>query len=57
MENRNTIQSKTSTLHQQAEALLKEQHEKANLTSAEAEMLKLIHELNVHQIELEQQND
>ena len=57
MENRNTTQSKTSTLRQQAEALLKEQHEKANLTSAEVAMLKLIHELKVHQIELEQQNE
>ncbi len=57
MENRNPTQSKTSTLHQKAEALLKAQHEKANLTSAEADMLKLIHELTVHQVELEQQNE
>jgi PAS domain S-box-containing protein len=57
MENRNPTQSKTSALHHKAEAFLKEQHEKANLTSTEADMLKLIHELKVHQIELEQQNE
>jgi len=57
MENRNNTQSKTSTLRQQAEALLKKQHEEANLTSTEADLLKLIHELKVHQIELEQQNE
>jgi PAS domain S-box-containing protein len=57
MKNINTTWTKTSTLHQRAEALLKEQHEKANLTAAEADMLKLIHELKDNQIELELQNE
>lgn len=57
MEDRNTTPLKASTLRKQAEALLKEQQNKANLPSAEADMLKLIHELQVHQIELELMND
>jgi len=56
MKNINTTQTKFSTLRQRAEALLKEQLKKANLTSSEADMLKLIHELKDNQIELEIQN-
>lgn len=57
MTNRDTTQSKTSTLLQKAVALLEVHHEKTDLSSTEVEMLKLIHELKVHQIELEQQNE
>ena len=57
MDTGNSTQSKTSMLRQRAEALLKEHHEKENLTSAEADLLKLIHELEVHQIELELNNE
>jgi len=57
MDSRNITPSKASSLRQQAEALLKEQHKNANFPLAEADMLKLIHELEVHQIELEMQNE
>jgi PAS domain S-box-containing protein len=44
-------------LRQNAEEQLKKLKVKANVVSSEAEMLKLIHELEVHQIELELQNE
>ena len=57
METGNSKHTRTSMLRQRAEALLKEHHKKENLTSAEADMLKLIHELKDNQIELELQNE
>ncbi len=57
MESRKITPSKASKLRKQAEALLKEHKNKASLPSADADMLKLIHELEVHQIELELQNE
>ncbi len=57
MDSRNITSSKASSLRQQAEALLKEQHKNANFPLTEADKLKLIHELEVHQIELELQNE
>lgn len=44
-------------LRQKAEEQLKKRKEKASLVTPEADMLKLIHELQVHQIELELQNE
>jgi len=45
-----------ATLRQKAEELLKEKQLKADLQLSESEMQKLVHELGVHQIELELQN-
>jgi PAS domain-containing protein len=45
------------TLRKLAEDLLKEKQRKAELPSVEADVKKLLHELQVHQIELEMQND
>jgi two-component system sensor histidine kinase/response regulator len=44
-------------LRQQAEELLKKQQGKVNPPATEADMLKLIHELQVHRVELEMQNE
>jgi len=44
-------------LRQKAEELLKERQLKADLPLSESEMQKLVHELGVHQIELELQNE
>lgn len=44
-------------LRQKAEALLRTKPEKTGLVSSEVETFKLIHELGVHQIELEIQNE
>ncbi len=44
-------------LRQKAEEQLKKQQSKTISLSSEADMLKLIHELEVHQIELEMQNE
>ena len=49
--------SENLILRQQAEELLKIRQSNSVLPRSEAEMLKLIHELEVHQIELELQND
>jgi PAS domain S-box-containing protein len=57
MKKRNKNLADTATLRQKAENLLKCQPTQANLQTSEADMLKLIHELQVHQIELEMQND
>jgi PAS domain-containing protein len=50
--------SESANLRQKAEELLKKRKgDLANFTPTEADMLKLIHELEVHQIELELQNE
>ena len=46
-----------ATLRRKAENLLKSQQPEPNLPASEADTLKLIHELQVHQIELEMQNE
>lgn len=56
MKKRITYQSETVTLRQKAEALLERNSQKADTLPNEAGTLKLIHELQVHQIELEMQN-
>ncbi|MCX6268093.1 MAG: PAS domain S-box protein [Bacteroidetes bacterium] len=50
-------QSEAEILRQKAEELLKKKIQKTDSTFSEIGMLKLIHELEVHQIELELQND
>jgi PAS domain S-box-containing protein len=52
--NKNT---ESEDLRQQAEALLKKNARKTSATHSEIDMLSLIHELEVHQVELEIQND
>ena len=49
--------SAPAILRQKAEELLKKKPLKTGSQLSEAEMLKLIHELEVHQIELEMQNE
>jgi signal transduction histidine kinase len=51
-----SIQTDAALLRQKAERLLKTRQLKPNSQFSEAETLKLIHELQVHQIELELQN-
>ena len=48
--------STSNSLREQAEDILKSRHPVADLPLSEADMLKLIHELQVNQIELELQN-
>ena len=57
MKNKNDHTTDAASLRQKAEAQLKKQQSKTASVSSEAGMLKLIHELEVHQIELEMQND
>lgn len=47
----------SESLRRQAEEKLKTRQSKSDLPSSEYELLKLIHELEVHQIELEMQNE
>ena len=49
--------TKSGNLRKKAEELLKKEPAKAASLSSETDMLKLIHELQVHQIELEMQNE
>ena len=49
--------SESGNLRQKAEALLKTKSLKTSSKLSETETLKLIHELEVHQIELELQNE
>jgi len=49
--------SASETLRQKAEQLLKKKSARTGPSLSEFEMTKLIHELEVHQIEMEMQND
>ena len=49
--------SEKNHLREDAEKLLKKQFEKNDINLAEADLRKLLHEIEVHQIELELQND
>ncbi len=49
--------SEAETLRHKAEELLEKKPSKAALQLSQADMLKLVHELEVHQIELEMQNE
>lgn len=57
MKKQNTGLQDASILRQRAEEHLKKRKAKHSLSFSEADMLKLIHELEVHQIELEMQNE
>ena len=57
MDNREKTPSRASLLSQKAEALLKEQQKTADPLSAEADIVKLIHELEAYQFKLEMQNE
>lgn len=50
------IKSKFPLIRKQAEEILSEKEAEANVPLTESEILKLVHELEVHQIELELQN-
>ncbi|MDP2338173.1 MAG: PAS domain-containing protein [Bacteroidota bacterium] len=54
---RTVDKSEVSILRQTAEALLKKKAARERTQFSESEVLKLVHELEVHQIELEMQND
>ena len=55
----NKAKDKSEKIHlrEEAEKLLKKQFEKNDINLAEADLRKLLHEIEVHQIELELQND
>ena len=57
MKNKGNTPSKASLLRKKAEAKLKGQQKEAEIPSSESDMLKLIHELQVHQIEMEMINE
>ena len=57
MKKKTNEQSQLTNLHQRAEALLLKEPSNSNSLASEADSLKLIHELQVHQIELEMQNE
>jgi len=57
MKKQNKDLTDAALLRQKAEEQLKKHNVKASRVSSEADMLKLIHELEVHQIELEMQNE
>ncbi len=57
MKNQNSINADTHILKQKAEALLKKRKQKEDRKFSESEMHKIFHELQVHQIELEIQNE
>ena len=57
MKKKNDNATDAASLRQKAEERLKKQQSKTASVSSEADMLKLIHELEVHQIELEMQNE
>lgn len=57
MNKQNKNLTDAETLRQKAEELFNKKRSKANLSFSEADFLKLIHEFEVHQIELELQNE
>ncbi len=57
MKNKKSSASSLLSLHQKAEALWATKHSKLDVKLTEIETLKLIHELEVYQIELELQNE
>ncbi|MCX6278901.1 MAG: PAS domain S-box protein [Bacteroidetes bacterium] len=57
MENKNKLAINLTALRQQVEALMKNSQSKIVPQLSEADPLKLFHELEVHQIELEMQNE
>ncbi len=57
MNNQKTTAENIDTLRQRAEKLIKDTHENPVKQRSETDNLKLIHELEVHQIELEMQKD
>jgi len=57
MKKQNKTPDNAAPLRQKAEALLNKQKGKENPIATESDALKLIHELQVHQVELELQND
>ncbi|MFP4047470.1 MAG: ATP-binding protein [Bacteroidales bacterium] len=57
MKKRKNISQDAKKLRQKAEEELKKQQAKTSSSSSENELQKLIHELEVHQIELEMQNE
>ena len=57
MINKDQILTEAQILRLKAEELLKESHKKAGSPTTETDVKKLMHELQVHQIELEMQNE
>ncbi|MBK6347527.1 MAG: PAS domain-containing protein [Bacteroidales bacterium] len=57
MKKQNEKLTNAALLRQKAEEQLKSQQSKTSLSFSEPDLLKLIHELEVHQIELEMQNE
>jgi PAS domain S-box-containing protein len=57
MKKQTNILTGVASLRQKAEERLKKQQSKASLLTDETDMRKLVHELRVHQIELEMQNE
>jgi hypothetical protein len=57
MKRKNVVSQAPTNLRLKAEEQLKTRKAKTNFVASESDMLKLIHELEVHQIELELQNE
>ena len=57
MKNETKKSADAQLIRRKAEALLKEKHSEKSGSLTEIETIKLVHELEVHQIELEMQKD